>query len=161
MPNYRPPKIRSKMGTDPVISTLVTAITLGNSGRHQLCLQVAPVRTGLLTDEEGRSMRYVKLHNHDSAVCAASLVTYSFAIYSFNSSRFVANTASLPIRVALAAEVRPSGRVMFKKIQTAPKPLDSVNSLFQSIASSKSRYSIHRYCIHSHRFLKRETERTF
>ena len=78
MPNYRAPKIRSKLRTDPVISTLVAAITLGNSGGHELCLQVTPVRTGLLTKEERRMMRHVKLHNHDIAVCAASLVTGTF-----------------------------------------------------------------------------------
>ena len=113
MPNCSALKICSKTGTDPVISTLVAAITLGNSGGSQLCLQVVPVRIGLLTKEEGQSMRHVKLHNHDIAVCAASLVMYSFAIYGFNSGHFVANTASLPIQVALAADARPSGRAMF------------------------------------------------
>ena len=100
MPNYRARKIRSKMGTDPVISTLVAAITLGNSGGHELCLQVTPVRAGLLTKEEGRMMRHVKLHNQDISVCAASLVTYSFAIYGFNTGHFIDNNASLPIQVA-------------------------------------------------------------
>ena len=144
-----------------MISTLVAAITLGNSGGHQLCLQVIPVRTGLLTKEEGQSMRYVKLHNHDIAVCAASLVTYSIAICGFNTCHFIDNNASLPIQVALAADVRPSGCAMFKKFTNFPQISDSANSLLQSIACSKAISIIHCYCIHSHRFLKRETKRTF
>ena len=75
-----------------------------------------PVRTGLLSEDERHSVRHAKLHNHGIlTVCAASLVTYSFAIYGVNSGHFVANTASLPIQVALAAGVRPSERAMFKE----------------------------------------------
>ena len=99
MPNYRAPKIRSKIGADPVLSTLVAAITLGISGGHSHCLQVIPVRTGLLTEEDGRSMRHVNLHNHEIAVCAASLVTYSIAVYGFNTGHFIDNNGRLPIQM--------------------------------------------------------------
>ena len=65
MPKYRAPKIHSNMGTDPVIGTLVAAITLGNSGGHQICLQIVPIRTGFFSEDERHSMCHVKLYNHE------------------------------------------------------------------------------------------------
>ena len=50
---------------------------------------------------------------------------------------------------------------MFNKYTSYPKVCDSVDSLLQSIASSKTKTTIHCYCIHAHKFLKRETEKTF
>ena len=88
-------------------------------------------------------MRHVKLHNHGIVVCAASLVTYSIAIYGFNTGHFIDNNASLPIQVAIAADVRPSGRAMFMKFTNCPYISDSANSLLRSIASSKARSIMH------------------
>ena len=69
-------------------------------------------------------MRHVKLHNHNIASCAASLVTYSIAVYGFNTGHFIDNDGRLPIQAVLAADVRPSGRAMFKKFTTCPKISD-------------------------------------
>ena len=53
-------------------------------------------------------MRHVSLHNHEIAVCAASLVTYSIAVYGFNTGHFIDNDGRLPIQAVLAADVRPA-----------------------------------------------------
>ena len=121
MPNYRAPRIKSALGADPAIGSLMAQISLGNSGGHELCLQVVPVRTGFLSQEEQQSMRYVPLHNHDVAVHAASLVAYSFAVYGFNTGHFISASARIPIQIAMAADIRPCGRAMFKKHTDCPK----------------------------------------
>ena len=97
MPNYRAPRIKFKLGADQVIGSLVTQITLGGSGGHEFCLQVVPIRTGFLSEEEQQSLRHVPLHNHDVAVHAAGLVAYSFVIYGFNSGHFVSASFRTPI----------------------------------------------------------------
>ena len=64
MPNYRAPRVRSKMSAkDPVlaepaaavdtaIAPLLAAIDLNGSGGHEFCLQVVPILTGYLSEEE-------------------------------------------------------------------------------------------------------------
>ena len=56
MPGYRAPRIRSgptieeedvpSPTVDSSISSILAAITIGNSGGHELCLQVVPILTG-------------------------------------------------------------------------------------------------------------------
>ena len=80
-----------------------------------MCLQVVPVRTGLLPASDAMARRHTPLHNHNTSVCAASLVVYSFDMYGFNSGHFVGASPSLPIQVAITANTCPCGRAMFKK----------------------------------------------
>ena len=113
--NYIAPRIKSKLGADPVIGSLVAQITLHGSGGHEFCLQVVPIRTGFLSEEDQKSLRHVPLHNYNVAVHAAGLVSSSFVIYGFNSGHFVSASFSTPIQVAMAADIRPCGRAMFQK----------------------------------------------
>jgi hypothetical protein len=161
MSNYKAPRIMSNLRADLVIGTLLASITIGNSGGHDMCLQVVPVRTGFLGIDDQKSLRHVPLHNHDIAVFTAGLMTYSFTMYGFNSGHFVSNSFDLPIQIALAADVRPYGHAMTKRHTSCPRVADSANSLRQNIASSKEKSTVHCYCIYSHRFLKRDTERKF
>ena len=130
MLNYRAPKVKSNLGPDPVVGNLMAAINVGNSRGRTMCLQVVPVRGGLLPG--GSSMPVRHMHNHNISVCAASLVAYSFAMYGFNSGHFVGASTALPIQVALAADTRPCDRAMFKKYTSCPRVCDSAISLLQS-----------------------------
>ena len=122
---------------------------------------VVPVRTGLLPEDSSVSSRHTPLHTHHISVCAANIVAYSFAMYGFNSGHFVGVSTALPVQVAVTANMRPCGRVMFKKYTSCSGICDSASSLLQSVASSKAKITIHCYCIHAHRFLKQETEKAF
>ena len=157
MPNYRAPKIKTKLGNDPTIGPLVAAIMIGNSGGHDKCLQVVPIRTDYLPGID-QNRKHVHLHNHEVAVYAANLVSYSFIVYGFNNGHFINSSSSLPMQVAMAADIRPCGRAMFKKHTTCPRICDSAASLLQGIAGSKAKSTIHCYLVHSHRFLKCATE---
>ena len=159
--NYRALKVKSNLGPDPIVGNLMAAINVGNSGGHTMCLQVVPARTDMLPEGDVMSGRHVTLHNHNIYVCAASLVAYSFAVYGFNSGHFVGTSTALPIQVAVSADTHHCGRAMFKKYTSCPKVCDSASILLQNIVRSKAKTTIHCYCIHTHRFLKQETEKTF
>ena len=85
MPNYRAPKVKSKLGPDTVIGNLIAAINVGNSGGHAMCLQVvAPVRTDLLP--EGSSMISLCVQPtlwHILLPCMGSTVATLLGHYSF------------------------------------------------------------------------------
>ena len=106
-------------------------------------------------------MSHIPFHNHEIPVFAAEVVAFSFAIYGFNSGHFTTHRGAPPFQVAIAADARPCGRALFKQISACPVIAASADGLLQSVASSKATSIIHGYCIHSHRFLRRETEKKF
>ena len=100
MPGYREPKICSKLKSkrpvtsvqiaqDVTIAPLLTSIMHDRSGGHESCLQIVPILTGHLTEEEQKSMKFVPMHNHDIAFHAAGLPSFAFAVYGFNSGHFL------------------------------------------------------------------------
>jgi hypothetical protein len=176
MPGYREPKIHTDLASDdpaapgttaascwvdPAIAPLLTSITVGRSNGHEFCLQVIPILTGHLSSVEQKSLRHVSLYNHEIPVFAAEITAFLFAVYGFNSGHFTTHRGAAPFHVALAADTRPCGRALFKQISHCPTITESADGLLNCIASSEARSTIHGYCIHSHRFLRRETEKKF
>ena len=134
---------------------------MDRSGGHELCLQVVPFVTGYLSTKKQLTLRHVPLYNHEIPVYAAEVTAFSFAVYGFNSGHFVAHRGSYPFQTALAADTQPCGRALFKQFTGCPIIADWADGLLQSVASSKAASTLHGYCIHSHRFLRRETEKKF
>ena len=176
MPGYRQPTIRTDLPVDkpvspvttaascwvdPAIAPLLTSITVGRSNGHEFCLQTVPVLTGHLSLAEQDSLRHVHFHNHEISVHAAEVISCSFVVYGFNSGHFTTHRGAAPFHVVMAADTRPCGRALFKQISCCPIISESADGLLNCIASSGARSSVHGYCIHSHRFLNRETEKKF
>ena len=176
MSGYRAPRIRSDLAADasaapgttgaaalagPAIAPILTSINLGRSGGHEYCLETVPIVTGYLSAKEQTSLHHIPLYNHKIPVFAAEVVAFSFAVYGFNSGHFTTHRGDPPFQIAIAADSRPCGRALFKQISGCPKIAASADGLFQYVASSKATSTIHGYCIHSHRFFKRDTEKKF
>ena len=172
MPGYRAPRIRSGFpipgkdespptSIDHKISSLLASINMRDSGGHEFGLQVVPILTGNIVSHKGNRARHVPLHNHDLAVMAADFVKVSFAVYGFNSGHFTSCFSSGPLDIVLAADTRPSARAMFKKFAKCPRICESADGLLHCISASKAKSVIQGYIIHTHRFLKHETEKKF
>ena len=162
MPGYRAPRIKTHLPQqDNAAATLLSSIMLDDSGGHQFCLQTVPLLTGYLNAEEQNAMTHVAYYNHEVPVYAAELTSFSFAVYGFNSGHFINRYAMPSFQVAMAADTRPCGRALFKKFTGCPVIADSADGLLQTIAASTAKSLLHGYCIHSHRFLKNETEKKF
>ena len=101
------------------------------------------------------------LYNHDITVYASEVIFYSFSVYGFNSGHFTSTYVAAPFKVAVAADTRQYGRALFKQITGCPVILDSADDLLRCINASSNKSIIHGYFIHSHRFLKHETEQKF
>ncbi len=132
MPGFRQPKIRSKLPSvagdipakmarlntadaDPAIHPIMTSIKLGNSGGHHFCLQTVPILTGIVPKENRPSYSKPLYHSYATAL-AASVASYSIAVYGFNSGHFISrsNSSCMPFEVIIAADTRQCGRAMFK-----------------------------------------------
>ena len=146
---------------DPEISPLLTSILYDNSGGHHFCLQTVPILTGYLTSEEQETLKHVPLYNHSITVCASEAISFSFAIYGFNSGHFISHHDLPPFEVVLAADIHQCGRALFKQFTRCPTISNSADDLLGRISSSTATTTIHGYCIHSHRFGRRETKQAF
>ena len=143
---------------DQFIDPLLTSVMINGSGGHKLCLQTLPILTGFLTEAEQPKLRHVPLYNHEIAVYASEVISYSFVVYGFNSGHLISTHAAPPFQVTIAADTYQCGRSLFKQITGCPVISDSADDLLRCINASSAKSIIHGYCIHSHRFLKRETE---
>ena len=146
MPGYRAPKINFGPSAeddnvptptvDVSIPSLLASISIGNSGGHELCLQVIPILTGYVQPHSAANMRHVTYHNHDVPVLAAEFISFTFAVYGFNSGHFTNRFSTGPLDVAIAADPRPCGRAMFAKFTKCPRLCDSADGMLHSIATS-------------------------
>ena len=100
-------------------------------------------------------------HNHDVNVLAAEFVSFTFAVYGFNSGHFTNCFSTGPLNVPIVADTRPCDRAMFKKYTKCPRVCDSADSMLQSMATSEAKSVIQGYTIHTHTFTKHDTEKSF
>ena len=176
MPVYRANHVRSELTTetrtisanlalgDPVdqfIAPLLTSVMINGSGGHKFCIQTVLILTGFLTEAEQPKLRRMSPYNHNIAVYASEIISYSFSVYGFNSGHFISTHASAPFQVAIASNTHQCGQALFKHITCCPVILDSADDLLRLIDASSSKSTIHGYCIHYHIFLKRDTEQKF
>ena len=68
-----------------------------------------PILTGFLTEAEQPKLRHVPLYNQEIAVYASEVISYSFAVYGFNSGHFTSTHGAPPFQVAVAADTRQCG----------------------------------------------------
>ena len=129
MPGYRAPCVHSELTTetttistclalgetvDQFIAPFLTSVMINGSGGHKFCLQTVPILTGFLTEAEQPKLRHVPLYNHEIAVYASEVISYSFAVHGFNSGHFTSTHALAPFRVAIAANTSQCGQSLFK-----------------------------------------------
>ena len=146
---------------DTEIAPILTSIVFDRSGGHKYCLETVLIVTGYLSAEEQKSLHHVPLYNYKIPVFTSEVVAFLFAIYGFNSGYFTTHRGAPPFQIAVAANACPCDRALFKQISACPVIATSANGLLQAIASSKATSIIHGCCIHSHQFLRRETEKKF
>ena len=179
MPGYRAPRIRSALAAepaiagalgdttvtasyvDPSIAPILTSIYCDDSGGHSQCLQVVPILTGYLSSNDSDQLTRRPLYQQDISLLATEIITYTCAVYGFNSGHFLPLHHQTPMDVALAADTHPSGRALFKKFTRCPSISNSADDLLKRIQTSAATGTIHAYIIHSHRFRKKETEHAF
>ena len=92
---------------------------------------------------------------------STEFISYSFAVYGFNSGHFLPLNHRSPFDIVLAADTRPSDRALFKQFPHCPSILNSADELLKGILSSTHSSTIHGYFIHAHRFQEHKTEQTF
>ena len=173
MHGYQAPRVRSELTTDtttisaslalgePVdqfIAPLLTTVMINGYGGHELFLQLVPIITGFLIEAEQPKLSHVPLYNHDIAVYASEFISYSFSVNGFNSGHFTSTHALAPFQVAIADDTCQCGIALFKYITRFPVILDSADDLLRCINASSVNSIIHGYCIHSHIFVKSDTE---
>jgi hypothetical protein len=92
---------------------------------------------------------------------AASITSFSFAVYGFNSGHFISRAYDFPIDIVLAADALPSGRALFKQFAACPQICTSSSDLLRCINASKASSTIHGYMIHTHMFQHNVNEKEF
>jgi len=130
-------------------------------GGHHYCLQTVPVLTDFLQDKEWDRMTHTPFHQHHITVMATELISYSFAVYGFNSGHFLQLNHRAPFDVILAADTRPYDSALFKPFTWCPSISNSVDELLKRIHSCSNSSTIHELFIHAHRFREHRTKQTF
>ena len=174
MPGYREPRIRSNLPADdadgPTHSTnyvdtcvapILSAIYTDDSNGHGLCLQTVPILRGFVTADESDLLSRRPLHQQNITAIASELISYSFAVFGFGSGHFLPLHHRTPINIAMAADIRPSGRAMFKKFADCPSISNSSDDFLQRLRSSKASDTIHAYLLHTPRFRVAASEKAF
>ena len=118
MSGYCAPCVRSELTTevttisanlalgDPVeqfITLLLTSVMIYGSGGHEFCLQTVPIITGFLTESEQPRLRHVPLYNHEIALYASDVISYSFFVHGFNSGQSTSPHGAPPFQFAITA----------------------------------------------------------
>ena len=81
---------------EQLIAPLLKLVMMDGSGGHEFCLQTVLILTGFLTEPEQQKLRHVPLYNHEIAVYAYEVISYSFSVYGFNSWHFTSNHGAPP-----------------------------------------------------------------
>ena len=124
IPGYCAPCVRSELTTEAItisanlalsepfdqfIAPLLTSVMIDVSGGQKFFLQTVPIIDGFFTKAEHPKLRHVPLYNHEVAVYASEFISYSFAVYGFNSGHSTSTHGAPPFQVAVAADTRQCG----------------------------------------------------
>jgi hypothetical protein len=178
MPGYRGPRVRhlasedtvsqatvsllAESVNDPHIAPIIDSIFLGDSGGMHHCLNVVPIFFEYVSPEKVTASPKC-MHGHQICAVAREAITFTWAMYGFNSGHFFSNLESrnIPFVVVLAADTRPCGRALLKQFARCPTIAVSSDDLLQTIKASPVTSTVHGYFVHSHRFLLSSTQSKF